>query len=98
MPTITEATVAAQEQTLEAIKRSQEAYVDVVQTWAKSIKGFVPETPAVPFAEELPTAQQFVANVFDFSEKLLASQRQFVQSLVEAAAPEAKKAAPVVKP
>ena len=97
MPTITEATVAAQQQTIEAIKRSQEAYVDVVQTWAKGIKGFVPETPAVPFADELPTPQELVANVFDFSEKLLANQRQFVQSLIEATAPVAEKATPVVK-
>jgi hypothetical protein len=87
MPTITEATVALQEQSLEAIKRTQDAYVDAVQTWAKTASGLLPEVPAVPFADEVPNPQVVLNLSFDYAEKLLGAQRQFAQNLLAATAP-----------
>lgn len=43
--------------------------------------------PQLPLAEKLPKPQDIVTNAYDFAEKLLSSQRQFAQELVQATAP-----------
>jgi hypothetical protein len=85
--TLTDYTQAAQEQTLKAIRDSQKAVVDVVRTWANAVEKAIPETPAVPFAEELPTPEQLVKTSFAFAEQLLKAQRDFAENLVAAATP-----------
>jgi hypothetical protein len=41
----------------------------------------------VPFAEQLPRAEEVVAGTYDFAEKLLAIQRQFSEEWLKATAP-----------
>src|SRR5205823_4930022 len=77
----------AQEQTLQAIKQSQQVVVEAVRTWAGAVEKAVPETPALPFADQLPTPQEVVRASFDFAEQLLKAQREFVENLLAAAAP-----------
>ena len=77
----------AQEQTLAAIRQSQTAVVEAVQAWAQAVEKAVPETPSLPFSEELPSAKQLIQTSFDFAEQLLKAQREFAESLVAAAAP-----------
>ena len=90
--TVNEFAQQAQEQTLNAIRQSQHAVVEAVQAWAQAVEKAVPETPAVPFAEELPSAKELIQTSFDFAEQLLKVQREFAESLVAAAAPVIDKA------
>ena len=85
--TFTDYTQAAQEQTLKAIRQSQQAVVETVRSWANAVEKTIPETPAVPFAQELPTPQELVKTSFAFAEQLLKAQREFAENLVAAANP-----------
>lgn len=75
------------EQTLEAIRESQQAVVHAAQTWAESVQAIVPSTPTLPFGDQLPSPQEIVKTSFDFAEELLKSQREFTESLLAAYAP-----------
>ena len=90
----TEFAQQAQEQTLAAVRQSQQAIVEAVRVWAQAVEKAVPETPAVPFANELPTPQQIVHTSFDFAEQLLKMQREFTENLLAAAAPVVEKSQP----
>jgi hypothetical protein len=85
--TVTEFAQTAQEQTLKTINQSQQAVVEAVRTWATAVEKTLPETPALPFAEHLPTPAEIVKTSFDFAEKLLKTQREFAESILAAAAP-----------
>jgi hypothetical protein len=84
----------AQEQTLNSIKQSQQAIIEAVRAWAQAVEKSVPETPSIPFANELPTPQQLVHSSFDFAEQLLKAQRDFAENLVVAAGPVLDKSQP----
>ena len=77
----------AQEQTLKSIRETQHAVVEAVKTWAASVEGSIPEIPAHPFVDELPSPQEIVQTSFDFAEQLLKAQRDFAESVLAAAAP-----------
>jgi hypothetical protein len=86
--TVTEVAQAAQEQTLKALRQSQQAVVQVVRAWASAVEKAIPETsPALPFADKLPTAEEIVETSFGFAEELLKAQREFAENIVAAAAP-----------
>jgi hypothetical protein len=88
MPTTaTEYAQTAQEQTLTTIRQTQQAVVEAVRSWASAVEKSVPEIPAAPFAEQLPSAQEVVQTSFDFAEQLLKAQREFAESVLAAAAP-----------
>lgn len=95
MPTtITEYTQAAQEQTLNAVRQGQEAIVEAVRTWAKAVESTIPEAPAVPYAEEIPSAKEIVETSFGFAEQLLKAQREFAEKVLAAAGPVLEKSEP----
>jgi hypothetical protein len=71
-------TTALQEQVLNSIRKSQDATLDAVRAWAETIATV---TPNMFQFFGIPNQE----NVFSFTEKLLASQRDFVSGLFEAA-------------
>lgn len=79
--------VAAQERTLSALHQSQAAVVEAVENWAKAVESAAPDLPAIPVLKSLPSPEEVIQTSFDFYGKLLASQREFAQDLVTAAAP-----------
>jgi hypothetical protein len=88
MPTtVNEYVQTAQEQTLKSIRESQQAVVEAVKTWAAAVEGSVPEIPANPYLDELPTPTEIVQTSFEFAEQLLKAQRDFAESVLAAAAP-----------
>ena len=96
MPTkSTQYAQTAQEQTLRAVRQSQQAAVDVVRTWADAVEKTIPETPPIPFAAQLPSPQEVVQTSFDFAEQLLKVQREFAENLVAASAPILRTKTPV---
>ena len=94
MSTVTELTETAQEQTLAAVRQSQQFVVEAARTWAEAVEKAIPAVPTVPFAEELPTPKQLIESSFSFAEKLLKAQREFAEQVLEAVAPTAKTKSP----
>jgi hypothetical protein len=95
MPTtITEYTQAAQEQTLNVVRQSQDAVVEAVRAWAKAVEGAIPKAPAVPYADQIPSAKELVETSFGFAEQLLKAQREFAEQVLAAASPVLTKSKP----
>jgi hypothetical protein len=82
--TATEFVQTAQEQTLKSIRQTQQVVIEAVRTWATAVEKTMPETPALPFSDELPTPKEIVQTSFEFAEKLLKTQREFAESLLAA--------------
>jgi hypothetical protein len=77
-----------QAQVLEGIRKSQEAVVEGMRTWAETVQRLVPAGPqsAWPRGEQLPTPTQVVDSVFDFAAQLLDAQRELAHSVLGATA------------
>jgi hypothetical protein len=87
MANATEMITGLEDQVLETVKQGQEAIVKAVRTWADASKSLIPDLPPLPFADQLPNTTEIVENAFAFADKLLASQREFVAAVLEAAKP-----------
>jgi hypothetical protein len=83
------ATQELQAQFLDSVRKSQEALVDALKTWAETVQSVTPALPvsAVPFADKLPRPGELVADAFDFAEQLLVAQRKFAEDVVQITAP-----------
>jgi hypothetical protein len=80
----------AQEKSLSALRQSQAAVLDIVETWAKAVENSAQDLPAIPVASALPTPEEIIKTSYDFAGKVLEAQRDFAQKLVTAAAPAIK--------
>jgi hypothetical protein len=78
-----------QSEIINAIRKSQEAIVDAIETWASTVQSVRPELPDLnlPFADKLPKPEDVVTNAYDFAEQLLSTQRQFAEDVLKATAP-----------
>jgi len=88
-PTIDYA-LSAQEKTLNALRESQTAVLDVIGNWAKAVENSVQDLPAIPVAGSLPTPEEIIKTSYDFAGKVLEAQRDFAEKLVTAVAPAVK--------
>jgi hypothetical protein len=86
MPTAKDPTQELQAQVLDGIRKSQEAVIDGMRTWAETIQQLVPGTTqaAVSRTGQLPTAAEVVDSVFDFAAQLLNAQRELAHSVLGA--------------
>jgi hypothetical protein len=88
MPTTTtDYAQTAQETTLTTIRQGQQAIVEGVRAWANAFEKAIPATPALPYSDELPKADEIVQSSFKFAEQLLKAQREFAENILDAAAP-----------
>jgi hypothetical protein len=81
-----DASAHVQEQVLEALKRSQDATLQIVSAWSESVAKVapqLPEMPKLPFVDALPQPGELSDTFFDFAQKLMASQQEFVKKLIE---------------
>jgi hypothetical protein len=87
MPADKDPTQEIQAQVLDGIRKSQEAVIDGMRTWAETIQQLVPGATqaAMPRTEQLPTPAEVVDSVFDFAAQLLAAQRELAHSVLGAA-------------
>jgi hypothetical protein len=83
------ATQEMQSQFLDSIRKSQEAVVDALRTWAEAVHSVTPPLPVstVPFADKLPKPSELVADAYDFAGQLLAAQRKFTEDVIQITAP-----------
>lgn len=99
MPTtVNDYAQTAQEQTLNTIHQGQQAIIEGVRAWANAVEKSIPATPAIPYADELPSPREIVQTGFEFAEQLLKSQRQFAEGVLEAASPVLGRPAGKAKP
>jgi len=79
------ATQELQAQFLDSIRKSQDAVVDALRTWAEAVHSLTPSLPvsAVPFADKLPKPKDLVEDAFDFAAQLLAAQRKFAEDVLQ---------------
>jgi 3-methyladenine DNA glycosylase AlkC len=75
-----------QDQVLDAIKRSQEATLKIVGAWSESVAKLatnLPDVPKLPLVDSLPKPGELSDQFFDFAQKLMTSQQEFVQKLIK---------------
>jgi hypothetical protein len=72
-------------QVLEGIRRTQDAVVKVVRTWAEAGKNISPALR--PIGDRLPDATKLVDHGFALADRVLANQRTFALSLLKAVEP-----------
>jgi hypothetical protein len=84
---------AMQDLMLDAMRRNQEAVVDMVRSWraqvdsnAASLPQPMPGVPSVPAVRSGVTPEQVDA-AFDFAQRVLADQRRFTVALLKVALP-----------
>ena len=78
-----------QDEFLSSLRKGQGIALDALKTLVETIQFVTPAMPAVrmPLAGRLPTAHEVVADGYDFTEQLLASQRQFADEVITATSP-----------
>ncbi len=92
-----------QEEFLAATRKSQDAMIRAIRTWAETVRAVTPKLPSfyapladrlprlpsvtLPFADKLPKPEDLVASGYDFAEHLLAVQRKFAEDLLKATVP-----------
>jgi hypothetical protein len=92
----TDATAAAQEQTLSAIRTAQENFVSFIKPFAAMVEPIFDATSGLPFADLLPSPKTAVEQWYGFAADALAAQKDFSLSLL-GLIPGAETAAPARK-
>jgi len=88
--TATEMVSAWEDQVLETVRQSQDAVVKPVRLWAEASKNLIPELPSLPslpFSDQIPTLAELVERYFQYADKLLGAQKEYIRAVLEAAAP-----------
>ncbi len=87
MPTAQQVTNEVQERLLETVKIGQKGVVDFVRSWAQTVEATVSKLPDLSYPESTLKPTEAFEQAFGFTEKFLASQREFANQLFEAALP-----------
>ncbi|HWB72797.1 MAG TPA: hypothetical protein VG452_11320 [Egibacteraceae bacterium] len=77
----------AQNQFLDNVRQSQEAFAKAVQTWSDSVTKLVPDLSSLPLSDQYLDPRRAVDSAFAFAEQLLNTQRQFAHDVVSALVP-----------
>ncbi|KAA0235280.1 MAG: hypothetical protein JJLCMIEE_01611 [Acidimicrobiales bacterium] len=87
MSTTLEKITEVQDQVIDIVNSVKEPVVNGVTRVVGLITDNVSNLPAVPFAEQIPTPGELVDNQFEFASRVLAVNKEIVDSVVEAASP-----------
>ncbi len=90
MPTPTEITNQVQDKVLDSVRVSQKAVVESVRSWSETMETVFSRLPEFSFADNQVRPTEAFERALGFSEKVLATQRDFAAQLLEAAIPAAK--------
>lgn len=86
MPTALDTTTEIQKKFLAGMEASQKAVVTMVGTWAETVETVFAKLPDLVTTEPAKPTQA-LENAFGFTEKVLASQRDFANQVFQAALP-----------
>lgn len=92
MPTPTEITNAVEEQILNSVRTSQKAVVDSVRSWSQTMETVFSRLPEFSFPDNQVRPTEAFERALGFTEKVVATQRDFATQLLEASIPAAKAA------
>jgi hypothetical protein len=96
MPTNTlDRLTTIQDKVVETVHGFQEPVVNTVKKVVDLVEQYVPEFPTERFAEGLPTARELIDNQYAFAGRLLKTNQEIVDAVLEAVEPVTEK---VVKP
>jgi len=76
-----------QTRVIDAMASIQTPVVDTVKTVVTAIDGRLPEIPAIPYAEVIPTPTEVVKNQYDFAARVLKTNKSFVTAVTQATTP-----------
>jgi hypothetical protein len=89
-----------QDQTLDAVRKTQDALVEAVTAWTETANKVTEQLPDfatgyefpgfAEFTKQFPTAAEIIDSNFDFAQQILNSQRDFAHRIVAATKPAAK--------
>ncbi len=94
MAEYSEMILGAEDQALAAVRQVQEVAMNAVATISETAGSMLPEVPAVPFAERIPTLHDVVETTFASIERLVAAQKDYWFALIEAVSPVTSKFEP----
>lgn len=86
MPTAVETTSVIQDKLFDSLKAGQQAMLESVRNWAEAVEVVSSRLPELAFSEPMKPSQMFETSVA-FTERVIASQREFATKLFEAALP-----------
>jgi hypothetical protein len=73
----------AQNQTLDFVRQSQEAFVEAMQVWSDSLNRLVGTAQErTGDAGDIPKPDEVMDQVFDFAQSLLTAQREFAHNVL----------------
>jgi len=87
MSLITDITKNAEDQVVDALTVVQDTVVGAVKTWAEIVAPLIPSPDTLPFGDQLPKPAEVVETTFGFAERVLATQKKFVEELAAAVTP-----------
>lgn len=100
MTNVQEINQKVQEQTLDIVKKTQDATVDAVTSLTETANKMTMQLPdfannyeipgMVEFTKQFPSAAEIIDSNFDFVGQLLANQREFAHRIIAATTPAAK--------
>jgi len=83
MSTVTELSDSLQEQVLSTLSTAQGLALDAIRSVSDAVEPVLPKD--LPFADQLPKAEEIVEAGFNFVQKVLETQHQFVKNVLESA-------------
>ena len=85
--TLMDLSLAAQENTLSAMETSKAYMIESFKAMTATTRRVMPSMPSMPELTPLVDPREAVSMSYDFAEKLLASQRSFVEEMMASLAP-----------
>ncbi len=86
-----------QDQTLDAVRKTQDAVVETVTAWTETADKLTAQLPDftkgygfpafADFTKQFPNAAEVIDSHFDFAQQVLTNQRDFAQRIVAATKP-----------
>ena len=87
MPTAVENATVIQDKVFNNLQVGQRAVIDMVRSWAETVELVFSKVPELPVAEQAVRPTQLFETGLGFTERVVASQREFANRLFEAAMP-----------
>lgn len=76
-----------QDQIIETLAKTKAPVSNAVSTFVGYVVERVPQVPAVPFAEQIPTPKELIDNQAKFASKLVTTNKSVALAAAKAAAP-----------
>ena len=87
MTAVLDRVTEVQDQIIDAITKTKAPVTDAVSTVVEFVLDRVPEVPAVPFADQIPTPKELIDNQAKFASKLVTTNKSVALAAAKAAQP-----------